>query len=458
MGYKIDSQIRPKFVENDNLAATIDGRVTLRTMLIIRWVTIIGQAMLIMFFGPFQGLDFPILESTAVVGSSVLLNLTAYAHRGANARLSERDATLYLCYDLIQMSLLIYYTGGLYNPFAAMMMVPLAVAAMMLTRISVLILTAVMIVLLSSLVTLSGGETNWLREYMGLNPDYKIIMWSALAITGIYLVSYVWIVALEQRKIIDALAASQIALAREQRLSSLGALAAATAHELGTPLATISLIAKELKSELLPDDPLYEDIEILVDQSERCRFILTEFGQSPDREGGDPYEVLTLEQLVKEALVPHEDPAIEVDYLERMDPNTPDLLLRRLPEIVHGLGNYLQNAIQFAASQVKVRARVSQERVVVSIVDDGPGFPTQTLARLGEPYISGRDEGRQSMGLGVFIASTLLQKTGAKVHYTNSEKSGAMVVVSWDRPMVGIEIEQDGEETDNKEPSREWSK
>lgn len=443
MEYKIDSSLRTKVIDSESLAATIDGRVTLRTMLIIRWVTVIGQTMLIMFFGPFQGLEFPMMEATGVVGASVLLNLTAYAQRGAKARLSERHAAMYLCYDIMQMTMLLYFTGGLFNPFAVLLMVPLAVAAMMLTRISVLILTAVTVLMLTTLLRAEGTEMLWLKEFLGLSQSYQIVVWSALSISSLYLASYVWIVALEQRKIVDALGASQVALAREQRLSSLGALAAATAHELGTPLATISLISKELKNEVDGDDPIAEDIAILVEQSERCRYILSEFGRAPDREGGDPYEFVTLEQLIKAALRPHEDVTIEVDYYETVAPDTDPLLLRRVPEAIHGLGNILQNAIQFAASSVKVRASISDERVAVSITDDGPGFDAQTLLRLGEPYIRGQSEGRQSMGLGVFIATILLERTGGTVHFSNSTQGGAMVVVSWLRPMVGVEMSQD---------------
>ena len=232
-----------------------------------------------------------------------------------------------------------------------------------------------------------------------------------------------------------ALAATQIALAREQRLSSLGTLAAAAAHELGSPLATIAVGAREIARDLPPDSALAEDMELLLSQTTRCRDILAELARRPEADGGDPFLQLPLADLVDEAAAPHTRAQVALEIVaERAD--GPEPQLARSPEIVHGLGNLLANAIQFAASRVEVLLAWNRDEVQVTIADDGPGFPAHLLGRLGEPYLSGRAGTGEHMGLGIFIAQNLLQRTGASVEFANRRASGAEVVVRWPRPIL----------------------
>jgi two-component system, sensor histidine kinase RegB len=262
----------------------------------------------------------------------------------------------------------------------------------------------------------------------------------ALSLSAIFITAYVWSVAQEARSISDALAASQMALEREQRLSALGALAAAAAHELGTPLGTIHLVAKELASEIPPDSPLAEDIALLQSQSLRCRDILAELSRKPEAEGGEPFDRLTVPALIEAAGAPHR--LGHIQFIVETDPiaGPPVPMIRRSPEIIHGLGNLIQNATQFARSRVTVRARWDLDALTITVTDDGPGFPQSLLNRIGEPYIStrvegGRADGRPHMGLGIFIAQTLLERTGAVVGFANSRSGGAQVVVRWNPPI-----------------------
>jgi two-component system sensor histidine kinase RegB len=236
----------------------------------------------------------------------------------------------------------------------------------------------------------------------------------------------------------DAFAATQLALAREQRVSAVGGLAAAAAHQLGSPLATIAVIAKELVHDLPPDSPYAEDAQLLLSQSERCRTILADLSRQRDGESGSPFARLPFSALVEAAGEPHRTGEIEVihstaagrdsDGSPEEEPQVP-----RSPEIMHGLGNLLQNAIQFARREVAVTTSWSDETVAVDIVDDGPGFSQQVLARIGEPYISGRSGEAQHMGLGIFIAQSLLERTGARLSFANLPDGGAQVVVEWRR-------------------------
>lgn len=415
--------------------AESDGRVTLRTLILIRWIAVTGQLTTVLAVHYGLGLELPIGPVLAAIGASVLLNLAALAQRKARPRLADRDASLYLGYDILQLSLLLYLTGGLQNPFAVLILAPLTVAAAILPRNSVIGLATLALVCLT-LLALWRFPLPWPSGDLVLPPLFSIGVWLALSLSAIFITAYVWNVAQEARRITDALAASQMALAREQKLSALGALAAAAAHELGTPLGTISLVAKELAREIPPDDPLAEDIALLQSQAVRCRDILAELSRKPEAEGGEPYDRLTLRALLEAAATPHALPHISLVIEERAAdagaavagdaPAAP--MIRRSPEIIHGLGNIVQNAMQFARREVRLRAEWSATALTVTVIDDGPGFPPGLLSRIGEPYISSRSEG---MGLGIFIAQTLLERTGAHVRFANHRSGGAQVAVRW---------------------------
>lgn len=415
------------------MPAAMDGRVTLRTLILIRWVAVTGQLTTVLAVHYGLGLELPIGPVLAAIGASVLLNLVALAQRKARPRLADRDASLYLGYDILQLSLLLYLTGGLQNPFAVLILAPLTVAATILSRNSVIGLSALALACLAAL-SLWRFPLPWPGGDLVLPPLFSIGVWLALSLSAIFITAYVWSVAREARGINDALSASQMALAREQKLSALGALAAAAAHELGTPLGTISLVAKELAREIPPDDPLAEDIALLQSQAIRCRDILAELSRKPEAEGGEPYDRLTLRALLEAAATPHALPHVALVIEERPaagpeDGGAPAVpMIRRSPEIIHGLGNIVQNAMQFARREVLLRAEWDASALVVTVTDDGPGFPAGLLSRIGEPYISSRSEG---MGLGIFIAQTLLERTGAEVRFANHRSGGAQVAVRW---------------------------
>jgi two-component system sensor histidine kinase RegB len=234
----------------------------------------------------------------------------------------------------------------------------------------------------------------------------------------------------------EALAAAEMVLAREQRLSALDGLAAAAAHGLGTPLATIAVVAKELSREVPPGSPLAEDVELLLSQSARCRDILAGIAQTPENRAADPFDRLPISQLVEAAAEPHMGGPAEIDIIIEDDVAGTEPLLARSPEMLSGLGTLIQNAAQFAASCVMVTVRWDERHVVIGVQDDGPGFPPAVLAAIGEPFISTRAGDSEHMGLGIFIAQTLLARLGAELFFGNRAVGGAEVVIRWPRTIL----------------------
>jgi two-component system sensor histidine kinase RegB len=310
------------------------------------------------------------------------------------------------------------------------MLVPVTISATILSLSSTLVLGA-----LAMLATLLLAGVHfplpWREGGLDLPRLYLVGVAAALLLGLGFISIYTWRVAAEARRMAEALATTQIALAREQRLSALGGLAAAAAHELGTPLGTINLVAKELARELKAGDPMGEDVRLLLGEAERCREILANLARRPDPE--DPFPDVPIEALVEESLAPHHRAGIELVVKLRGEPPQP--LAPRLPEIMHGLGNLAENAFDFARARVDVTIDWDDRWVTVTIADDGPGLSSEMLGALGEPYVTSRPEDG-GMGLGVFIAKTLLGHTGAEVAYGNRPTGGCEVATTWARAIL----------------------
>jgi len=407
-------------------------RISLRRLTLIRWVAVAGQALTLLIVHFILGFSLPLMPALGVVGCSVLLNLFFVVHRRAATRLDEREAAFYLGYDTLQLALLLYLTGGLQNPFSILIVAPVTVAATVLSRRPVLALAILAVATITALA-LWHLPLPWRTIPPVFPPDLVLGIWTALVIATVFIGGYTWSVAQEARRLRDAVSATQLALAREQRISAVGALAAAAAHELGSPLATIAVVARELARELPADSPHAEDAALLLSQSERCRHILAELAHQPEEDGSSPYTSLPISALVEAAGALYHDPRVHLIFATTGAPAADEPLVRRSPEIMHGLNNLIQNAVQFARREVTVTIYWDKGAVTVEITDDGPGFPVHLMGRLGEPYLSTRAGDQDHMGLGIFIAQSLLERTGARLAFDNLIEGGAHVAISWNR-------------------------
>lgn len=411
------------------------GRVRVRTLIAIRWIIIALQSAAVLIAGPVLGLPLSYAPLATVIAASIVINLVATRQRRARIRLTDRDTTAYLAYDILQMSLVLWLTGGVQNPFVVLLLVPVAVAASILPKINVGLLVGWVLLLIAALL-LTHEPLPVSDPGMVVGMGYTVGILTAVSLTAVGIAIYVWRVAHENRRLADAFLESQIALARAKQASALGALAAASAHEMGTPLATIALVAREIERDLPGDSPLREDVELILTQADRCRESLAALAREPETSGGDPYERLTLSQLIEEITHPsHSDAADGVDVEITADSldGSKEPTVGRSPELMHGLGNLTQNAVSFAASRMEVVATWSARQVTVEVVDDGPGFSPQILASIGEPYRTTRADAAGHLGLGIFIASTLLDRTGADVTFSNRPEGGAQIVIRWNR-------------------------
>lgn len=415
------------------------GRLRLRTLISIRWAAVLGQsaALVLVHYG--LGYKLPLVECGVAIGASALLNVALILRGQLGRHLPDYHAVLYLAYDILQLTALLYYTGGLNNPFAVLILAPGIVSATALTRAATIGLGALSVGAITFLAFFHQ-PLPWPPPGFALPEYYMLGVWQALVIGILFIAAWVGSVAEEARAMSDALVETQVALSRAQRLSELGALAAAAAHELGSPLATIAVVAKEMARDVPKDSPMAADVTLLIEQSDRCREILAQLSQRPDQsQGFDPGRFMPLGQFLDFVAEPYRVEgkpvvihAIAVEEAGAPPPG-PEPEIERVPEMIHALGTLIQNATQFARTAVRIEARWGAATIVIDIADDGPGFPPLLLDRLGEPYVSSRKDQGGHMGLGLFIAQTLLGRYGARLAFTNRREGGARVTVTWDR-------------------------
>jgi len=421
---------------------TSAGRVRLRTLVLLRWLAIAGQSAAALFVQLVLGFDVPLGAALAVVATSAWLNVFLMVALPSQRLVKEWEAALQLAYDVVQLAVLLALTGGIENPFLLLFIAPVAVSAAVLRPSTTAGLAALAYLCVGALALWHWPLPWYPGQTLDLPPLYQSGLAAAVLIGLGFTSVYAWRVAAEEERLNVALAAVQAVLAREQRLAALGGLAAAAAHELGTPLATIHLVAKEMARGLPPDSPLLEDVHLLVSQSERCRTILKQLAARPDTTD-EVHDRMSLRALIEEAVEPHSGKGKEI--VVRLAPELGDVPapdVRRLPEVLHGLGNLVENAVGFASAKIEIAASWSAVEIVIVVRDDGPGFPPNVLPRLGEPYVSERGLGQTGggLGLGFFIAKTLLERSGARLDFHNRSGpvSGAVVRAVW--PRAALEL------------------
>ncbi len=423
--------------------------VRLDTILRLRWLAVLGQLAAVFIVA--QGLNFelPIVPCLAIIGLSAMINLAVQTIFNPMQRLEPIYAAALLALNIVELAGLLFLTGGLQNPFSFLFLAPVLISATALPIRLTIALGLVAVACASNLVFYHYPLPWDGDDPLVLPPIYLFGVWLSIVLAIGVTSLYAFQVTEEARKLSDALAATELVLTREQHLTQIDGLAAAAAHELGTPLSTIFLIARELEKSTHGDEHLASELRTLREQAQRCRDILAKITQLSA--SGAPFDRMRLSTLIEETVAPHRDFGVAIKVRLAVAA-TREPVGARNPAILYGVGNILENAVDFARTTVEVNAWWNAETVEIVISDDGPGIAPDMLKRIGEPYLSRRrslDEeqsGHSGLGLGIFIARTLLERTGAKVSFTNRifPDHGAVVQIAWPRQRFeASEIEPD---------------
>ncbi len=402
------------------------------TLTILRYIAIIGQfiAINVVFF--YLNLEFPIKASLIVVFIGLLTNLYLQFKVKAN-QLKDTYASLFLLYDLFQLAILLYLTGGIFNPFSILLIIPAIVSSTFLSMGTTIILGFITSLILFTLTHYYLPLPGLLVENFDVPSFYKFGIFISILI-GLIFLSYFGIrFAGETKKRSEALNKLQEVIAKEYELESLGGQAAAAAHSLGTPLATIAVVAKELKKEIGDNKDVSKDIDLLISQTKRCSEILKQISKKQIEE--DIFlSSIKLEDLLEEIIDSFKETSSKKIELVSNDDNN-KINIERTPEIIYGLRNFIGNAVKFSKSRVKINLISNLEKIEIKINDDGPGIPDDIIKKIGEPYIKSKSaelNPNSGLGLGTFLGKTLLEKQGAKLSFRrNNDLGGALVIISW---------------------------
>ncbi len=438
------------------LGAPQDSGLRLQTIVRLRWVALLGQLVTICIVALGFGFDVALGPSFACIALSAWLNVYLSIRYPARHRFTVRYATVLLAYDIMQLAVLLYLTGGIDNPFAILIVAPVTVSAATLP-IANTVLLGTLATLSASFITWNFLPLPWFVSGGVMHPEiYRIGILTALVSSMTFLALYAWRLTKESRQMSAALTATELVLAREQKLHALDGLAAAAAHELGTPLSTITLVTNELERQMDKASPHLEDIKLLREQAQRCREILRKLTRHPAEQ--DPlHDTLIVSEMLTEASEPYMAGRVPIVIAARpttdaSGPGARTPMTARRPGVIFGLANLIENAIDFAESKVDVQAEWNGETVMITVSDDGPGFKSDIIDTLGEPYVTTRPAGAKTksgtkvsgLGLGFFISKTLLERSGARVALENraSPAHGAIVRIIWSRPVFEAPLDR----------------
>jgi two-component system, sensor histidine kinase RegB len=409
-------------------------KLRLETLVRLRWLAVGGQMATVAIVGFFLQFSMPIEIAILLIGLLAAVNAWLQFSYPATHRLEPSSALALLTFDLLQLTALLYVTGGLSNPFSPLIAVPVIISSASQPLRSSMALVVIAMLAITALV-FSPFPLPWHEgTVVPFEPLLLAGMWFAIVCTTSFAAFYAYRVSHEANQLSEALTATELVLQREMHLSELDGLAAAAAHELGTPLATISLVAKEMSREVEPGHRLYEDVQLLISQADRCRDILKRLTTlSTGTE--EHMRVLPLSSLIEEVVAPYRDFGISIEVNE-LAPRSTEPMGRRNAGIIYGLGNLIENAVDYAKSRVTITVTHDEQRVTIMIEDDGEGFAPDILQRIGDPYVTRRDPQAKAggLGLGLFIAKTLLERSGAELSFENSP--GARIRIIWKREFM----------------------
>ena len=444
----------PTFITDDTTRPLqqLESRLRLQTIVRLRWLAVLGQILAVSLVSAGLGFPLPMGPCLFLISLSAWLNVFLSIRYPARHRLSVRFAAATLAYDIVQLAALLYLTGGIDNPFSMLLVAPVTVSAATLPLKNTIVLGLIAIVA-AVFITFQSEPLPWrASDVILIPPLYRLGILSAVVSSITFLALYAWRISKEGRLMSTALAATELVLAREQKLHALDGLAAAAAHELGTPLSTIYLVTSEMQRQTQAEHPFYDDLTLLKEQSKRCREILQKLTRRNPEEQDPLHSILPVEEMLNEAAGPYQGgrvpivvtarPAIDVPNTARKEP-----VGARRPGVIYGLGNIIENAADFAATRVDIAAEWTADAVIVTVMDDGPGFQPELIDSIGEPYVTTRGPGHKKthdgftgrkatgLGLGFFIAKTLLERSGARLALENRSPPlhGAVIRVVWGR-------------------------
>jgi two-component system sensor histidine kinase RegB len=404
-----------------------------KTLIKLRWIAVLGQTITCLVVEYFFGFQLPWLEILLTILALIISNLALYPRYSTNNRLGETATTVVIAADILQLALLIFFTGGLSNPFVVLFITPIAITVTSLPIRS----TSILIFLTIIFITILGSfnyplESNMLD--LSVPPIFILGMWVSLFVTILFLTFYAGGLTDESRKISAALKVAENLLVKEKNLSSLDGLAAAAAHHLGTPLGTISLIANELKNDESINENAKKDLMILSEEVDKCKKILGSLGEKPSSDD-DLITKIELQALLEELceLIKVKEIKFSINFNDN-DPGMKEILLRRRSELLLGLSNIIENAADFASTTVELNVSKSGKFINLEINDDGKGFSNSILSRIGDPYVSSRSKSSNNgdgLGLGFFISKTLLERLNISVQAYNKvhPEHGAVVLI-----------------------------
>ena len=408
-----------------------------KTLVNLRWIAITGQLIAVNFVYFFLELNLPLIETHIIIFIGFITNIILQFNIRKN-QLKDPYSAFFLVYDLLQLTILLYLTGGIFNPFSLLIIIPSIVSSTFLSMGTTIILATITISLLFFLKehhkTLPG-----LDIYSFNFPEYYLEGALVSIIIGLVFLSYFGIrFSGETKKRSEALDKLQQIMAKEYELDSLGGQAAAAAHSLGTPLATISVVAKELKKEIGNKSEYSKDLDLLISQAKRCSEILKQISKKEISD--DQFINLTkVEDLLEEIINSFEETSDKkITLSEDRDKNK--INIKRSPEIVYGLRNFIGNAIKFADEEVIIKVISDDKTLILIINDDGPGYAEDIVKFIGEPYLKSKSKkinNKAGLGLGIFLGKTLLERKKARLTFSNSEDlKGASVKIIWDIPDI----------------------
>ena len=409
-----------------------------KTLVILRWIAIIGQLITIYTVHFYFNFKLPVLYCSLIIFFGGITNIYLQFWFKKN-ELSTLDSTFFLFYDLFQLSFLLFLTGGIKNPFVIFLIVPSIVSSTLLTlkNTFTLVFATILFLLVISFYHLPLPHPGIIHFHV---PDYYLYSVPlAVVIVLVFLTYFGARFGFESRKRAEALKELELILAKEQELESIGLQAAAAVHSLGTPLSTITVIAKELRKEIAKNPKYLKDIDLLLSQARRCSDILKRISKAQIEDDKFVSEV-TVQNLLIEITRSFEEISTKKIILN-LDKAKKEILTERSVEITYGIRNFIGNAVKFSKNEVRVNLDSSSKKVKISILDDGPGFPEDISKRIGQPYIATKSSNLSSkagLGLGTFIGKTLLERKKASLNFSNLEKGGAMVTIAWNASDIRV--------------------